>query len=947
MAEGRRRSVDVPISRALVALRRVRSLRDPDTNSMSKFSALFDHLDAGNGLSNDDDSTHFVEEFDAEDRIKSLGDQLKEYALMETTCKDLSLIGEAVTPFSSSDDAEELNCRFSGGYRREGIDDQGFTQANDCREDVDSCNESGANYQVCHWKNPYGSGDVTSRVGGVSSYMNEELSDEDCDFQGCGLSYCWSRTPRLKSDPQSDVDDQPLLSGEIGDTAACVQNGKWMLNDNELIPFEGSPRNLSQKFRPKTFTELVGQNLIVGSLSQAISSRRLSSLYLFHGPHGTGKTTTSRIFAAALNCVSQGDQKPCGSCYNCCLFFSGNSKEITFVDSVTISESNRIGQLMNRAFSPPRSSAFKVIVFDECQLLRKDAWAMILNRLKSVPSHVVLVIITPDLDKLPQSAVSQSQRFRFQKIKDPDISARLEKICIAEGFEFEQAALDFVVSKSSGSLRDAEMMLEQLSLSGKRISMSLAYEVTGIISEDELLELLDVALSPNTSNTVRMAREMMKSRIDPMQLTSQLANLIMDILAGKFQEDSSEVRKKFFENHSSEADFQTLSHALKILSETEKQLRVSKNQSTWLTAALLQFSSFESNLHQVDSRVPMTNGEFCSTSSAESLMHLVPCVHDVKRTNESKNTERLELIWMRAIEMCQSNSLRSFLRKHGRLSSVCASQGVVVAKLEFCHGKHVTRAENAWKLIASSLQNTLGCNVEIQINLVAGSHVKRSGKLIKGCLKFLSCGRRAQQKSYSTTVHSSGQSISSDLTSEKAMIGDKPIESCGSGYGTTTTIRNSQGNALRTEWLEPSEASYDDVPIVGPVENTLNVPMDRPVDKSKVEEHGFQPKSFNKAVKLDNKFGMARNSHPYDLSENKPPLPVYKKASFLVCGKDAAFICDGSDKMGEYDNDEGSRKNSKIHCWKTPSRLKKAWHINRHQQELKRSMWVLPCTADN
>lgn len=176
---------------------------------------------------------------------------------------------------------------------------------------------------------------------------------------------------------------------------------------------------------------------------------------------------------------------------------------------------------------------------------------------------------------------------------------------------------------------------------------------TGIISDDELLELLDVAFSPDTSSTVRMAREMMKSRIDPMQLTSQLANLIVDILAGKLQDDSSEVRKRFIENHSckcfkskriplssswnyivpsdirlfsiftsrvfevcdtnlmyllfkAEADLQMLGRALKILSETEKQLRVSKNQSTWLTAALLQFSSLESNMNPVVSRVPMT-----------------------------------------------------------------------------------------------------------------------------------------------------------------------------------------------------------------------------------------------------------------------------------------------------------------------------------------------------
>uniref|UniRef100_A0A7N0ZUQ2 DNA-directed DNA polymerase n=1 Tax=Kalanchoe fedtschenkoi TaxID=63787 RepID=A0A7N0ZUQ2_KALFE len=998
MAEGRRHSVDVPISRALVALRRVRSLRDPSTNSMSKFASLLDNLDAANGLSNDI-SAHFVDgypEFGSLDQPKSLADQLKESAcnydmytnrtnpaFMETTCKDLSLISEAITPLSGSDDAEEPDFRCIRRRKDEELDDKCFTPGSNRMEDVDSCNapssdplrELGANYPLSNWRDQYDSefqsslkgGDGASRVGGggASSYMNEELSDVDCDFQGCGLGYCWSRTPRFKSDPPSDLDDQPLLSGEIGDTALCVQAGNWLLNNHELVPFEGSPRSLGQKFRPRTFTELVGQDVVVRSLSQAISSRRLSPLYLFHGPRGTGKTATSRIFAAALNCVSQGEQKPCGSCHHCCSFFSGNSRDVTFVDSVTISEGEKIVRLMSRAVSPPRSSDFKVIVFDECQLLRKDAWATILNRLDTLPQYVVLIMITPDVERLPRSAVSRSQRFHFLKIKDHDISFRLKKICIAEGIQFEQAALDFIAAKSSGSLRDAEMMLEQLSLSGKTISMSLAYEVTGIISDDELLELLDVALSPNTCNTVRMAREMMKSRIDPMQLTSQLANLIMDILAGKFQEDSSDVREKFFKNHTSEADFQRLSHALKILSDTEKQLRVSKNQSTWLTAALLQFSSLESIQDPIDSVPPMravglTNGEFCSTpSTAESLRHLVPCVCDDNSSDKSKNTEKLEIIWTRAIEMCQSNSLRSFLKKHGRLSSVCASQGVVVARLEFWNGKHVTRAENAWKLIASSLQNTLGCNVEIQIHLNKNSHAMKSGKLIKGCFKFLSCYRRSRHKPYSITVHS-GQSMSSDLTSEKAVIGEKCIEACGSDsgpqtshnrcHGTTTTIRDAQGNALRTGWVEPSEASFEDVPVVGPVETiftTKNEEVDHGDEEYKVEEVEFQAKCINKTV-LDDEYGLPRNSQLPSLSENKEAaIPVYKKTSFLVSGNDAAFICSGTDKLGEYaDHAEGTRKTSKVRCWKTPSRLKKAWHP-RHQQERKRSsMWVLPCASD-
>ncbi|KAF2293238.1 hypothetical protein GH714_040594 [Hevea brasiliensis] len=199
----------------------------------------------------------------------------------------------------------------------------------------------------------------------------------------------------------------------------------------------------------------------------------------------------------------------------------------------------------------------------------------------------------------------------------------------------ELVALDFIAARSNGSLRDAEMMLDQLSLLGKRITMSLAYELIGVVSDDELLDLLDLALSSDTSNTVIRARDLMRSRIDPMQLVTQLANLIMDILAGKCQEDTSEVRRKFSRRHASEMDMQRLSHALKILSETEKQLRMSKNQSTWLTVALLQLSSLESP--SLDANDPKSSlGMHVTEAEGEHSCFLLENTHVAREQEDAR-----------------------------------------------------------------------------------------------------------------------------------------------------------------------------------------------------------------------------------------------------------------------------------------------------------------------
>jgi DNA polymerase III subunit gamma/tau len=163
------------------------------------------------------------------------------------------------------------------------------------------------------------------------------------------------------------------------------------------------------------------------------------------------------------------------------LFFSGRSKDVKEVDSLRINRSDKAKSLVKNACSTnPVSSRFKVFIIDECQLLNKETWVILLNSLVSVSQHVVFVMITPDLDKLPRSAVSRAQKYHFAKIKDADIANRLKRICAEEGLESEQDALDFISAKSCGSLRDAEMMLDQLSLLGKKITISLVYELVSL-----------------------------------------------------------------------------------------------------------------------------------------------------------------------------------------------------------------------------------------------------------------------------------------------------------------------------------------------------------------------------------------------------------------------------------------------------------------------------------
>ncbi|XP_013671235.2 protein STICHEL-like 2 isoform X1 [Brassica napus] len=725
MRETRRHSVDVPITRTLVALRRVRSLRDPCTNSMSKVASLLENVK------------------------------------WETGSNNVGLI-----PFESYSLMEELQngCDLHKLSKRV-IDTEG---------------------DACSTKLASSLGDYGSHIGSPMTSTNHSYNDEDVDFEnecnrGCGISSCWSRTPKYRgsSNQYSDVEEHHHLLSSNNESNAVTPRS------HETV----TSRSLTQKFKPKSFDELIGQEVVAKRLLPTLLRGRITSLYLFHGPRGTGKTSTSKIFAAALNCLSQAPhstRRPCGLCSECTSYSE--------IDSVKLNRPSYLRSLIKTASLPPVSSRFKVFIIDECQLLCQETWGTLLNGLENVSQRSVFILVTSELEKLPRNALSRSQKYHFSKVCDADISRKLVKICVEEGIEFDQGAVDFIASRSDGSLRDAEIMLDQLSLIGKRITTSLAYKLIGVVSDDELLDLLDLALSSDTSNTVIRARELMRSKIDPMQLISQLANVIMDIIAGKCQESSSATRLGFITKHTSEEEIQKLNNALKILSDAEKHLRASKNQTTWLTVALLQLSnadssSFATNENELCLKRQRNNDVDLSSTSSDCPGDVVKS--ETEECQEKNGIETVETVWKTVIELCCSDSLKRFLLKRGRLTSLIINKdsGVAIAELEFYTPKHVTRAEKSWKMIADSFQSVLGCNVEIRMNLVISAcSPPKSAKAAAAASLFFglfSCSRRMLHTSYLTTTRTDY-----DYATKEQVV--------------TNSLRSCQGNLLRARSVRSS-----------------------------------------------------------------------------------------------------------------------------------------------
>ncbi|KAI5064323.1 hypothetical protein GOP47_0020993 [Adiantum capillus-veneris] len=365
-----------------------------------------------------------------------------------------------------------------------------------------------------------------------------------------------------------------------------------MRGDGKPAAVASGHLSLNQKYMPKTFHDIVGQNFVTQALCNALSRGKIAPMYIFYGPRGTGKTSCAQIFAAALNCLSVEGQRPCGTCIEC---ESGKYSKIIEYNVGGKNGTRGVKTLMHDVIWSS-SAHYSVYAVNECHTLTSQSWDAFLKVVNEAPRNVVFILSTSSLEHIPHEVASRCQKFLFSKIKENEIVRKLQSIATEENMEADAEAIKLIASTCDGSLHDAEMMLDQLSLLGQNISISLVQELMGLIPDNKLVDLLDFALSADTINTVRSLKELMVSGAEPLNLMSQLACLITSILAGGFQIPTEMQRCKFFRQELTKEDMERLRQALKTLSEAEKQLRDSSDRTTWLTAALLQFAPDQSYL---------------------------------------------------------------------------------------------------------------------------------------------------------------------------------------------------------------------------------------------------------------------------------------------------------------------------------------------------------------
>ncbi|HEX2765992.1 MAG TPA: DNA polymerase III subunit gamma/tau [Candidatus Limnocylindria bacterium] len=282
-------------------------------------------------------------------------------------------------------------------------------------------------------------------------------------------------------------------------------------------------RALYRKFRAQCFAELIGQDPIVTTLRRAVSGDRIAHAYLFVGPRGTGKTSTARILAKAINCTDLGaDGEPCDACASCVSIREGRALDVIEIDAASHGAVEDARDLVMRALTSPSELRKRVYIIDEVHMLSSHAFNALLKLIEEPPDHVVFILATTDTHKVPATIISRTQRHDFRRLAEATIVGKLSRICEAEGAEADEEALALIARLADGGMRDAESLLDQvLAYASARVTVDDVRDAVGLADDAAIARLLDAYLAADAPAALDAIAAMADAGRDLAQVAAQ------------------------------------------------------------------------------------------------------------------------------------------------------------------------------------------------------------------------------------------------------------------------------------------------------------------------------------------------------------------------------------------------------------------------------------------
>lgn len=353
-------------------------------------------------------------------------------------------------------------------------------------------------------------------------------------------------------------------------------------------------------YRPQSFREMSGQSHVKRTLQNALLADKTTHAYLFSGPRGTGKTSTAKIFAKALNCEHAPTDEPCNECATCKSITNGSHPDVIEFDAASNSSVDEMREIIEKVRFAPASARYKVYIIDEVHMLSTSAFNALLKTLEEPPSHAVFILATTEPHKIPATIISRCQRFDFKRLSSTDILERMKIVLEDIQLPYDEQALKVIAKSAAGGMRDALSMLDQVvSFSGEKLTLEDALFVTGSISQEIFYELAKSLAERDVAKVLAMLEQLMSEGKDAVRLSEDLITFFRDLLLIQTAPDLGDLLElattdEKFQTLANDFSMDTLYGYIDILAKTQQEMRFSLHSKVYLETALLKMSQFHS-----------------------------------------------------------------------------------------------------------------------------------------------------------------------------------------------------------------------------------------------------------------------------------------------------------------------------------------------------------------
>ena len=349
-------------------------------------------------------------------------------------------------------------------------------------------------------------------------------------------------------------------------------------------------------YRPQSFREMSGQSHVKRTLQNALLASKTTHAYLFSGPRGTGKTSTAKIFAKALNCEAAPQAEPCNECPTCVSITEGSHTDVIEFDAASNSRVEEMREIIEKVRFAPASARFKVYIIDEVHMLSTSAFNALLKTLEEPPEHAVFILATTEPHKLPATIISRCQRFDFKRLSTVDILNRMKVVLEDIKLAYDEQALKVIAQAAAGGMRDALSLLDQVvSFSGEKVELEDALLVTGSVSQDVFLQMTHSLQNRDVASVLAAVDGLIADGKEPLRLAEDFITFFRDLLLLQSEGDLSELLQLItpsegFVDIAREIPADTLYHYIDILAKTQQEMRFSHHTKIYLETALLKMA---------------------------------------------------------------------------------------------------------------------------------------------------------------------------------------------------------------------------------------------------------------------------------------------------------------------------------------------------------------------